>query len=182
MRPRATIFIIAVVLLGLYLVLPCKSWSQIPNADFEDWTGGEPDGWLTNNVQGILTPVTESTDPFSGFYAIQGTVVSFSVVTIVPVFLTHFPETQRPTLLSGHYKFAPVGGDTMVIAIALEKNNVGIGGGRLIITATAGSYTLFQVPITYIDPAAPDTCAIDFSIGGAEGGAHVGSTMIVDDL
>jgi hypothetical protein len=33
---------------------------QIPNAGFENWTGGEPDGWTSNNIPSLLTTVTQS--------------------------------------------------------------------------------------------------------------------------
>jgi len=33
--------------------------SQVPNAGFEDWTGGEPNDWTTNNSDPYIT-VTQS--------------------------------------------------------------------------------------------------------------------------
>ncbi len=33
--------------------MPFISKAQIPNAGFEQWTAGEPDGWITSNAPGV---------------------------------------------------------------------------------------------------------------------------------
>ena len=47
---------------------------EILNADFENWSGGEPDNWGTPNQATSLlgiTTVTETSDAFSGSSAIR---------------------------------------------------------------------------------------------------------------
>ena len=48
-----------------FFIVQC-SYAQIPNGGFENWTGGNPDGWTTNNVTGYLELVTQSNDAHSG--------------------------------------------------------------------------------------------------------------------
>lgn len=56
--------------------------AQIPNAGFENWTGGEPDNWFTNNLAGVLTLATQSNDARSGSSALKLEMVSFSTVVM----------------------------------------------------------------------------------------------------
>ncbi|NMC99551.1 MAG: hypothetical protein GYA62_07520, partial [Bacteroidales bacterium] len=47
----------------------------IPNADFENWTSGNPDGWQTPNSftqqYGAVTVTQESANPQSGSYSVR---------------------------------------------------------------------------------------------------------------
>lgn len=36
------------------LLLALGGQAQVPNGGFEDWTAGNPNGWLTPNVPGFL--------------------------------------------------------------------------------------------------------------------------------
>ena len=60
------------VALLFLLVLRSVSEAQIPNAGFEQWTAGEPDGWKTSNAQGVAVPVTQSLMGHSGLFALRG--------------------------------------------------------------------------------------------------------------
>ena len=53
--------------------------AQIPNAGFENWTGGNPDGWISNNVPGFIETITQSNNAHSGSYAVRGEVVIASL-------------------------------------------------------------------------------------------------------
>jgi hypothetical protein len=59
--------------------------AQIPNAGFENWTSGNPDDWLTNNVPTLVAPVTQETPSYSGTYALRGEVLTFAGSPYAPV-------------------------------------------------------------------------------------------------
>lgn len=51
-----------------------SSFAQIPNAGFESWANGNPDGWSTNN--GFYIFVTQASSANSGASAAAGGVVN----------------------------------------------------------------------------------------------------------
>jgi hypothetical protein len=161
--------------------------AQIPNAGFENWTGGEPDGWYTANSPGLIT-ITQSSAAHGGSSAAQGTVVTFMTFGIAPILITGtadaegFPISQRYAALHGFYKYAPTGGDRVYATITVSKNGSGIGSGGAFDSVTYSSYREFVIPITYITSDVPDTAVIYFSILGPGGLPHSGSSFSVDDL
>ena len=164
---------------GIFL-LSTTVFCQIPNAGFENWTSGNPDNWsTTNNPQ--FTNILQSNDAHSGSYSAEGTVASFSGFSISPVISTTFLYTGRPSSLSGYYKLSSISSDTLVIAVALYKNDNGIGGGIFSTSTSANSFTQFNLPITYVSSETPDSAGIAIYIGPTVG-AHSGSTFYIDDL
>ena len=163
-------------------------YAQIPNAGFEAWTAGAPDSWLVNNVDGVYVAVTQSRDARSGSSAAAGTVVSFSNFVIPPSILSGstsaegFPVSARHPALHGWYKFTPVGGDYMFVAIYMSKGGNLIGTGAALVTAAQNTYSEFVADINYATADVPDTCLIAITITGPGGPAHLGSVLIVDDL
>ena len=153
---------------------------QIPNSGFENWTNGAPDNWQGNSTAQFPT-ISQSTDAHSGSYSVKGTVVSFSGFSFAPALVATFPYTQRPSSLSGYYKFNSVGSDTLLIIFASYKNNSGIGGGVFETYVSANSYTQFNIPITYISSDTPDSVGIEISIKPIMS-PHSGSTFNIDDL
>ena len=78
-----------------------NSFSQeIPNAGFENWTNGEPDGWFTDNVTGFAAPVTQSSQSHSGSSAAKLEVISYLNYAFAPAMysgdntLSGFPVSQ----------------------------------------------------------------------------------------
>jgi hypothetical protein len=175
--------------------------AQIPNSDFENWTNNGvydmPDNYFTSNevyyaieqLFGITYPtsVYKKTPGHSGSFAIaaknvQETTPMMGITDTVPGFAFLYsgsnagiPFTQRPTALTGYYKFtqgAPGGSptkDTARIYVMLVKSNGpgvdgdSIGGGELKIYQTASSYTTFTINISYIDGfSMPDTLHFGF--------------------
>jgi hypothetical protein len=189
MRKIATIiFTIAF----LFVVTPVL-FAQVPNAGFENWTNGSPDGWsAASNIAGYATPITKSTDAHSGSSALRGDVVSFGG-SYPPVLWggemgNGFPYTGNDAAFTGYYKFVPVAssGDYFEIDVITFKNgwlSGGLGYGTLKITAAATAYTKFAVPIQGIYPGTPDSCYVLFTIthSGSSNGT-IGSYFIIDDL
>jgi hypothetical protein len=164
--------------------------AQIPNPGFENWTSGDPDGWVTSNVPALgLTNVVQTTDKHSGSYALRGEVVNFMTTLMGPVTQsgpggTGFPVSERYLSLELYYKFTSVGGDKFGVNVSLEKNGSPIAQGAVAIPSTVSSYTHLSVPVTYTTSDVPDAAIIQILIVGPVSGVdyHLGSEMFVDDL
>lgn len=162
--------------------------AQIPNAGFEQWTGGEPNGWRTNNLSGVLTTITQSSSSHSGASAVQGQVASIAGNPFGPALLSGttgrgFPDSQRHASLTGFYRFTSTAGDVMPVIVGMLHNGITIGGGGVVL-GPAASYTAFTIPISYNSTDTPDTCTIAVAIYGDSSGStpHVGSVFLLDDL
>jgi hypothetical protein len=175
----------------LLLFLSCLSsgltFGQIPNPGFENWTAGNPDGWLTNNAAPIYTTIIQSTSSHSGTYAVQGTVASYMGISISPVLLSGtdgqgFPYTDHPGSFHGYYKLTSVGGDYVVGYVILIKNGQEIGAGAFQMMPPAASYTEFATDITWFVADNPDSAAIGIVLTNDGDSIHVGTTFYLDDL
>lgn len=163
-------------------------FAQIPNAGFETWTSGNPDSWLSNNVPGTYTPVTQSADAHSGTSAARGEIVDFFGSAVPPLLYVAnggggFPVTQDYTSLIGWYKGNVLNNDIIQITIAAyDASNNPVGGGSDYFGNSAG-YTAFTVPI-FTNGTPTASYQIFFSIADTSGAGDgtVGSYFIVDDL
>ena len=174
----------------------CLVWntglSQIPNAGFETWSGGNPTGWATSNAPPVLTNVTQSSVAHSGASAVRGDAVQFFTTVMAPVIQVGpaargFAYNQRPASFTGYYQFHSVGGDRFGINVGLFSG--GVGGTAIAFAASANptevsSYTQFNVPFVYQNPGFPDTCIVQIQIVGPTVGTdvHVGSYFLLDDI
>ncbi len=170
-----------------------------------------PDGWQTGNFMSLLTPPDPisatkviGSDAYSGLYSLKIKTVylinnPFSTqlhdttgavftgkINLAPFSYKYgFPYTGRPQKLEFWSKYFPVGNDTAECAVALQKwNGSGhdtIGGGRINICSNA-EYTHFQVDLTYISTALPDTAAIIFMSSKNANCGRVNSTLYLDDV
>ena len=161
--------------------------AQIPNPGFENWTLGNPDGWITNNVPGFGVPVTQST-PHSGTHGLKGEVVSTPGGNFTPIVNstdingTGFPVSQQYSTLSFYYQFNQVGTGTLVAYAVFYANGIGVGAGAQIFGSSVSSYTLANIPVTY-SGSNPDTCIISFIISDSVTSAPLlGNYFLVDDV
>jgi len=174
--------------------LPGILSAQIPNAGFENWTNGEPDGWWTQylNMLGVAS-ITKSTDAHSGSSALRGEVKSFYGNPVTPILFagsaaSGIPCTSRAGSLKGYYKFGPAASseDEFEVDVILYKSNWVtdiVGAGSWSTGTSATSYTQFAVPIDYITGDSPDSAYIMISLQGSGGSdAQVGSYFLLDDL
>ncbi len=167
------------------LVVGSRAFAQIPNPGFETWSGGAPTGWITTNSPGVDTVIRQTTDAHSGTYAVEGlatTVVGGAVVA--PMLRVVMPWTTEPTTFSGYYKYSPVSGDTLLLAVVFAKQSTAIGAGTLRLVTSTSSYTQFSIPINYFKAGPPDSAAIVIGIIPASGSSsvHAGSMFEIDDL
>jgi len=180
-------------LIFLTLILVTALQAQIPNPGFEDWTGGDPDGWLTTNFPPLIVNVTQSNNPHSGNWAVRGEVIDFMFP--IPPFLNTgsqtspgFPISDKIGGIKGYYRFSPVGGDHFFVAaevgIATAIDTTIIGSGEIFIGDAVSQYEPFSFVITYFQQGDPNWANITITIIDTSGTtfAHIGSTMWVDDL
>ncbi|UCF62674.1 MAG: T9SS type A sorting domain-containing protein [bacterium] len=164
--------------------------AQIPNAGFEQWTAGNPDGWVTTNIIGLGTPITQVTPAHSGTSAVRGEVITTAFNDTIPPLLIGgnfgqgFPISNRYGSLTGFYKFSPSGGDVFIVVVLLYSNGSGIGEGAIYISAANSVFSQFTVPIDYYTTDVPDEAIIEITIVDTTGSivAHPGSYFILDDL
>jgi hypothetical protein len=162
-------------------------YSQIPNAGFESWNLGEPDGWLTDNSD-VLQPVTSTTDAHGGSAALQGTVLSLSgTIKLTPSILSGpggrgFPVQAREAALHGWYKYSHLGNEVFNITLIMEWTQNTIGGGGLLITDAQSTYREFALNILYQTGDTPDTCIISAAVFSFAEQPTAGTFFILDDL
>ena len=171
-----------------------------------------PQGWISGDMINSLfnsaytgISVTKSTQSYSGSFAVKmetvinsgdtvgGDIESYqSISDFTNIFsggTVGFPYSIRSANLQGYYKFNSVGNDSAYIYIGMTKWNTTTGAREIlveteyIIGANASSYTLFNLPITYMNSESPDTVLILAGITGPGNlKSHVGTTFYIDAL
>jgi hypothetical protein len=182
----------AVIALVAFGFTPNRSLAQIPNAGFESWTGGIPDGWFSSNVIVGGVPyyvnVTQSTDAHGGSSAAQGTVISVAGSSYSPLLASGvdavgFPIDSRPEALHGWYKLTSEGGDVLDVVMSTMAHGVTNGVGALLEATAQSTYKEFVVNLYYTNGDTPDSAWISIVIANTTAGTtHVGSTFWIDDL
>ena len=168
-----------------------KLFSQIPNAGFENWTGGEPDGWITSNIPSFVTNVTQSSESHSGSSAAKLVVGSFLTIPYWGAIYSRndqtgiggFPVSQRHGSLRGYYKLTSSSSKVLDITIYFTKGDSLIGSGVMFLGGDVPSYTEFVVPIDYYYPEViPDTAVINITYLDTAEVWTVGGGAFIDDL
>ena len=183
--------VILMLLVGIIPIL-----AQIPNAGFENWTSGEPDGWITNNVQGQITTVTQSSNSHSGSSAVQLEVFDVGGFGIAPFISSvepgssvfGFPISQSYQELTGFFQFTPAGNMLFQVTVNLlhasATDTIPVGGGAFTTGSTASSYSPFTTTLFYFQGAPPANYAwITIQIWDTlTGFPSVGASALIDDL
>jgi hypothetical protein len=171
----------AIVFVALFQI---NTFSQeIPNAGFENWTNGEPDGWFSDNITGVVTPVTQSSQGHSGSSAAKLEVISYFGQNFPPYLWSTFPISQAYGSLTGYYQFNSVGNDVVYVEVYTQKEGGYVGAGVTLINSSTSGYNQFVVPIYYYQNVVPDTAYIWIGISDStEGTVDVGSYVLIDDL
>lgn len=185
---------------------------QIPNPDFEDWSGGEPEDWNTINLSyfgyDFICVTEDQSNPQSGMSCAKVETIMQSIIIIgdvtVPGILSlgevvidianqtgtvegGVPINTQPTILNGYYKYEPAVGDQGIIGVGLTRWN---GTSRdtlstdyISFNTQVSSWQEFSIPINYQIWAMPDTINIMvFSSNIISGSPIAGSTLWVDNL
>lgn len=162
--------------------------NPIPNPDFENWSGDEPDGWSTNNITGFAQPIQQSSTSYSGSYSAKAEIVSYLGFPY-PAWLSSggsgegFAVSQRHARLTGYYQFHQMATDALFILVSMQKNGVGMGGGTFEVATQTSSWTQFTLDIFYASGETPDTAWIFIEVADTTGSSTTtGSYALIDDL
>ena len=171
------------------ITLQSMLFAQVPNSGFENWTGGNPTDWNSNNLQGIATPVTQSNDQHGGASALRMEVVSAfgnpypALASCTGTGGTGFPISQNFGSMGFYYKANLQGTDELATSVVLyDAANTGTAAGGFTTTANASVYTQMVVPITTIVAGNAASATITFTIGNSGSGGTVGTWMLIDDV
>jgi hypothetical protein len=163
--------------------------TQIPNGSFENWTGGNPDGWTTNNIIGYLELVTQSNDAHSGNSSARMEMMYAMSALMQPVLnagplLVGIPVSERHTTISFYYKFTPTTSTVyFLIVVGMYKSGSYIGGGAGSTKNSTTSYTKFTSTISYLNQNVPDMANIYVTlIDSFYNPQSVGSIALIDDI
>ncbi len=194
------------IVLAIALCMAASTFAQIPNNSFENWTNTNgynmPDGWDNLNSmttsQSVYTCTKGTPGSVGAAYLklISQTVTGMGVMPGVAVSGTidmnsmmpaaGFACADRPTSLKGKWQYMASGNDQGFIAIYLTKWNSGmgmrdtIGMAMQMLNGMAMSWANFTIPISYNNPANPDSAIIILS---ASGDTPVnGSYLYIDNL
>ncbi len=192
------------------IIFSGSSFAQdvIPNASFEQWTGGEPDLWNTSNMMVLITPFTtvvrETNNPQSGTACARlqtVTQIAFPLPTpiSIPGMMTlgelsidyvnqtasitgGTPFTGVPQSLTGFFKYLPTTSDNCFLGFGLFRWNNGtrdtIGYAYKTVSDTTNDWTAFEVPLDYQIWETPDTMNVVFLASNALDGLPHGGTKL----
>ncbi|MFH0893205.1 MAG: hypothetical protein V2A54_02115, partial [Bacteroidota bacterium] len=160
--------------------------TSLPNGNFETWntTGfDEPSNWTTSNFAfiGSASPsVSKSTDAQSGTYACKieslqsafgdtlGLLSNGSLGNNGPE--GGMPVWLNPDVISGYYKYTPVGPDSALVLIMTHRYEITLGlqikiDSVLLKLPAASVYTQFQIQLPYNNWPYVDSVSITFASG-----------------
>ena len=184
---RTLIFSLTTLFIFFFIV-QC-SYAQIPNGGFENWTGGNPDGWTTNNVTGYLELVTQSNDAHLGNSSAKMEMKIEMSSLMQPVlfagpFLEGVPVTQRHSTINFYYKYTPTTSTVyLTIVVGMYKSGTYIGGGAAGTKNSASSYTKLTAQISYFNQDVPDKATIYITlIDSFFNSQSAGTIALLDDI
>jgi hypothetical protein len=177
------------IIFFLTLLFHQTGLTQIPNSSFENWTGGNPDGWTTNNIIGYLELVTQSSDAHSGNSSARMEMMYGMSTLLQPVLnagplLVGIPVSQRYSTINFYYKFTPTTSSVYIlIIVGMYKSNTYIGGGAGGTNNSSTSYTKLTSTISYLNQNVPDMANIYITlVDSFYNPQSVGSIALVDDF
>jgi hypothetical protein len=175
----------------LFLIFLCQQTglTQIPNNSFENWTGGNPDGWTTNNISGFLELVTQSNDTHSGSSAAKMEMMTAMSSLMQPVLnagplLQGIPVAERHSTINFYFKYTPMTSSVYLVAVVgMYKSGSYIGGGIASTKSLTSSYTKLTSSISYINQNVPDMATIYITlIDSFFNSQSAGSIALIDDI
>jgi hypothetical protein len=164
-------------------------FAQIPNSGFENWTGGNPDSWTTNNIIGFLELVTQSNDAHSGNSSAKMEMMTAMSSLMQPVLnagpiTVGIPVTTRHGTINFYYKYAPTTSTVYLVAVVgMYKSGTYIGGGIASTKSSTSSYTKLTSTISYINQNVPDMATIYITLlDSFFNSQSAGTIALIDDI
>jgi hypothetical protein len=182
-------------------------YAQLPNGGFENWTGGEPNGYFSINILlnalGGPSTVTKSSDARSGSSAVKLEVKEYTNIFSIKdtatalLFSTNsnnvsdskFPVNFRPSGLRGYYKFSTSKNDNAGIAMLFYKWNpatktseeIGVCAFEFKTSNQSSTYKEFTAVYFADNVTVPDSANLIVTCGDDDLPIP-GTTLLLDDL
>jgi len=176
------------IILFVLTLLGTSAMAQIPDPDFENWSGGEPVGWSTVNSS-IPGSTTQSGNAHSGSYSAQLNSVQIATFYMGGSVLSansstgYFYNAGSPAALHGWYMLNSVGGDYISIdAVDVCANDSAHGAGAESITTSSSVWKEFTVCMTYANSCPGDSFSILIWLTNPATYTNAGSYARIDDL
>lgn len=133
----------------------------IPNADFETWTNGVPNGWGTYFP---TVAVTQSSDKQSGTYSVKmETDPNFGVSILSLNNGNMVASNTCSSFLNGYIKASLSANDTFQVAAYFTRNSdQAEAGGEDVTSLSRSTWTPFHITINKLPGYIPDSFAIIF--------------------
>ena len=179
-------------MLCIALSIATASNAQMPNAGFETWMSmgsyENPDGWATMNdltTQAGVYTATKGTpgSPGNSYLKLTSKTVGPAVVNGIAVSGVLDPATQQPvsgfayngqpSALTGKWQHMIFGSSQGSISVLLTRWDSGmnmrmtVATGNVTLSGMAMSWANFNIPLTYQDSQAPDSCIIVLKASGS---------------
>jgi hypothetical protein len=180
-----------ILLFSVLLSATAVAQGDVPNAGFEEWNGGEPVGWTTNNGGAPGTVVFPESPGHTGATALRGQVVEFAGSGYGPLMESvdasgqGFPVDFAYERFRFYYKLqlnSTVGVEAFNANVLFTDANGGptaAGSLNLFLNANTAVWTFADVPVLGIAQGT-ERAKITFMLGGT--GAAPGSYFIVEDV
>ncbi|MEZ5147914.1 MAG: T9SS type A sorting domain-containing protein [Bacteroidales bacterium] len=173
-----------IVLLVLLFTATGVLEAQLPNPNFENWNGDTLIGWSFINYDPNFENALQSTDAYSGDYAVRLKGVYNDFLAIVPrpgLSTGKIPLTTAYTSLRGNVKGTLAGNDHFVITVDFFDGATTLAVGSAEVSLSTTEWTSFEAPINYGYTGVPDSAWISILItSGLQ--ATEGSDFLVDNL
>ena len=162
--------------------------AQILNADFENWSAGEPGNWYTLNFA-FPGLVTQTSDYYSGASAARlntiysgGYYYGGSLISGSTPGLPYFPVSTTPLALHGWYKFNSTSTTESVNILSDAKYNGSVlGFGVTAIQTNTLVYTEFICDFYYSGSTTVDSAEIYITMSSTDS-LRIGTYFTLDDL
>lgn len=172
-------------ILFLILITVVTANAQIPNEGFESWTGNNPTGWVTGNIENYVF-VTPTDSPMSGQFAASIETKAINGI-LIPGILNSgegFPVYQRHGQFSLYYKFYKTSSNAhLSVSIGFKKGENGIGAKTIAIFEPADNFTPLMLDVHYVNDQIPDAAVIHIQVSDQfMSPAASGSYAVVDNM
>ena len=171
----------------LFLAFFCSdvtAQNLLKNGSFDSFSNGEPVGWTTSNIAGMLQLVSPSKESRNGRGGIKLEVKSFYGTKLAgTASQDNIPLTIRQVKLSGYYTLTSVKGDRAYVSLNLiNENGSTISMAHLTLEPTT-SFRRFTIPLEAESGANATHAKVGIAIvAGTDDQLHEGTTAVFDDI
>jgi len=168
----------------LFAFAEVQGQNFLRNSGFEAFTNGEPAGWVTSNIPGMLILVSQSKEAHGGKSGIRLEVKMFYGTAMAGTATQEdIPATTRRVRLSGFYRLKSVGGDNAFVNVCLINENGSTIGVENLTLGPASSFKEFSIPLETREENTVVKAKVCIAIiAGNKDQLHEGTVAIFDDI